>query len=129
MTSNNVITFPKPYEGPMINGKSVKEIHDNVEMMKQYHIQETVYNLAPLIFNHLEVSGFELVDEDDNMLSIRDGALILESIKSLLSKHYNIYHPFQTLSEHVFLDDEPGTLKIAESLNIEMIDPENKGEM
>src|SRR5210317_1554336 len=121
MYSNNVITFPKPYDGPLVNGRSAQEIHDNVEMMKQYHIQETIYNLAPLIFNHLEVSGFDLVDENDEMHSIRDGALILEAIKSLLSKHYEIYHPFQKLADNIFVEDknDPGTLKITESLNIE----------
>jgi hypothetical protein len=127
MNPNNVITFPKPYDGPLVNGRSAQEIHDNVEMMKQYHIKEAIYNLAPLIFNHLEVSGFDLVDENDEMHSIRDGALILEAIKSLLSKHYEMYHPFQKLADNIFVEDEndPGTLKITESLNIEMVEPEN----
>lgn len=122
MNANNVITFPKEYHGPRVNGLSANDINDNVNMMKTYHIEETIYNLAPIIFNHLEISGFDLVNDDDEF-AVKDGALILESIKSLLSKHYEIHHPFQNLAEAVFVEVEDGngnTLKIVENLNIEM---------
>lgn len=121
MNANNVITFPKEYHGPRVNGLSANDINDNINMMKTYHIEETIYNLAPIIFNHLEISGFNLVNDDDEF-AVKDGALILESIKSLLSKHYEIYHPFQNLAEAVFIEsgDDSNSLKIVENLNIEM---------
>lgn len=125
MDSNNVITFPKQYNGPLLNGLSAADIQENVNMMKEFHIQETIHNLAPIIFNHLEISGFMSEDNEDTF-EIKDGALILESIRSMLMKHYNIYHPFQKLAETVFEDhigEEGEILKIVETLNIEMIDP------
>jgi len=53
MNPNNVIKFPKEYEGPRINGLSAQDIQENVNMMKHFHIQETIANLAPMIFNNL----------------------------------------------------------------------------
>jgi hypothetical protein len=131
MNPNNVIQFPKQYEGPRINGLSAQDIQENVNMMKHFHIQETIANLAPMIFNNLEISGFELVDEEETF-AVKDGALIVEAIRSILCKHYGIFHPFQPLSEAVFEFDpeEEGALKIVDTLNIEMTETEiSKGDI
>lgn len=121
MSSNNVIAFPVEYSGPRVKGLSFKDIEDNVNMMKMFHIQETIFNLAPIIFNHLEISGFEMEENEEGSFEIRDGALMMEAIKSILCKHYDIYHPFQQLSEHIFEeDDEEDSLRIVENLNIVM---------
>jgi hypothetical protein len=40
MISNNVVTFPKPYSGPKQN-VTPENISHNLDMMKQFHIQET----------------------------------------------------------------------------------------
>lgn len=121
MNTNNVVQFPKQYEGPRVNGLSAQDIQENVNMMKEFHIQETIANLAPILFNHLEISGFELLD-DEETFAIKDGALIIEAIRSMLCKHYAIFHPFQPLSEAIFEPDpeEEGALKIVDTLNIEM---------
>jgi hypothetical protein len=121
MNTNNVVQFPKKYEGPRVNGLSAEDIQENVNMMKMFHIQETISNLAPIVFNHLEISGFDLFDEEESF-AIKDGALIIESIRSMLCKHYGVFHPFQPLSEAVFEPDpeEEGSLKIVDNLNIEM---------
>lgn len=125
MSSNNVIAFPLEYSGPRVKGLSFKDIEDNVNMMKMFHIQETIFNLAPIIFNHLEISGFEMEENEEGSFEIRDGALMMEAIKSILCKHYDIYHPFQQLSEHIFEeDDEEDSLRIVENLNIVMKPPE-----
>jgi hypothetical protein len=122
MISNNVIAFPKAFNGPR-NGDelSPEDISKNVDMMKQFHIQETISQLAPMIFNQLEVAGFQLSDEDEE-LDIKDGAFVIESLRSMMCKHYGIYHPFQEISENVFSPDEDdsGGLKIVDSLNIIM---------
>ena len=99
--NNNVLQFPKPYQGP--SKPTIEEIDDNIELMKYYHIQETVAALAPMIFNNLDVAGFYLT-EDENV-SVKDGAFILESIKSMMCKHMGLYHPFQTIAENVFSEE------------------------
>jgi hypothetical protein len=125
MNSNNVIKFPKEYGGPIIRGLSVSEIEENVNNTKLFHVQETVATLAPLIFNHFEISGFDLFDEGVDDEIVKDGALIVESIRSMLLKYYGLYHPFQQLSEHIFEPDdntetdiEAWNLKIVDELNI-----------
>jgi len=118
--SNNVIQFPKANSRMLNEVVAIEEITRNVEMMKLYHIQETIANLAPMIFNQLEVAGFSISDEE--VTDIKDGAFIVEALRSLMSKYYDIYHPFQQIAENVFTPDaeEIGALRIADSLNIEL---------
>lgn len=120
MIANNVVNFPKAYIGPK-EKVSAEDITRNLDMMKQFHIQETIANLAPLIFNHLDVSGFALLEEEaEEAQSIKDGAFVIEALRAIMCKHYGIYHPFQKLSEEIFYadEDEPEALRIVDSLNI-----------
>lgn len=120
MESNNVVVFPKPYHGPKGEIVTPEEVIKNVEMMKLYHIQETIGTIAPIIFNQLEVAGFNISDEETT--DIKDGAFIIEALRSMMCKYYGIYHPFQQISENVFSPDneEIGALRIADSLNLEL---------
>ena len=127
MNSNNVIVFPKENK----NFKkviSIDEIHHNVEMMNQYHIQETIANVVPIIFNHLEVAGFYLGNDDDenDLEQIRDMAFIIESLRSFMSKHYGIYHPFQKLTDNIFEEEltDEGALKVVDEISINLKDEE-----
>ena len=38
MQSNNVVMFPKPYNGPNVEVLSMEEINQNTDMMKHFHI-------------------------------------------------------------------------------------------
>jgi hypothetical protein len=126
MDSNNVVIFPKQNLNVKIPEFSMEEINRNVEMMKHYHIQETLSNLAPIIFNQLEIAGFNISDEEDE--DIKDGAFVVESLRSIMCKYYGIYHPFQKIADSVFVPDkeETGALKITDSLNIELKNISNK---
>lgn len=107
-TSNNIIKFPLMKKG---GSKQIEpeEIENNLTMIKYNHIGETLALIIPILFNNLELAGF-ISSEDDGEeyidLNIKDGALIVESIKSLLLKHYNIYHPFQDIASNVFEETE-----------------------
>ena len=118
--ANNVIQFPKSNSRKANEAVVLEDITRNVEMMKLFHIQETIANLAPMIFNQLEVAGFSVSDEE--VTDIKDGAFIVESLRSMMSKYYGIYHPFQQIAENVFTPDaeEIGALRIADSLNLEL---------
>lgn len=128
MISNNVVIFPKkniqvkpPDEYPNLN-----TIQNNVEMMRHYHIQETMSVLVPLIFNQLEIAGFHM--DDENLIDLKSGAFIIEGIRSLMCKSYDIYHPFQKVSDAIFVPDdeeeEENVLKITDSINIKLDDDE-----
>lgn len=118
--SNNIIQFPKANLRAPVEEIVLEDIARNVESVKHYHIQETISNLAPIIFNTLEVAGFGI--SDDETTDIKDGAFIIESLRSLMCKYYDIYHPFQQIAESVFSPDkeEEGALRIADSLCLEL---------
>lgn len=121
--SNNVVFFPKKH----VSGKDIKnleEIHYNLEMMHHYHIQETILNLAPIIFNNLDIAGFGLDEEVDQ--DIKDGAFVIEALRSLLCKYYGIYHPFQDIAENIFspTGEQEGVYKIVQKLNLKFKDSE-----
>ena len=116
MESNNVLIFPKKNE----NVKSFldqKEVEQNVQNIRLYHIQETMSEILPHIFAKLDLAGFDVSEESEFM---KDGAFIVESLRSFMCKYYGIYHPFQEIANSVFIpvEKEVNTLKISESLNL-----------
>jgi hypothetical protein len=118
--------FPKTNSNVKIPEASFEEINRNVEMMKHYHIQEAIANLAPIIFNQLEIAGFDISDDEDQD-NIKNGAFIVEALRSIMCKHYEIYHPFQKIAKNVFEPDaeEIGALRITNSLNLELKNDSN----
>jgi hypothetical protein len=117
---NNVVEFPFPNKN-LKNIKSLEEINSRIELMKHYHIQETIGNILPYVFNQLEVAGF-LVSDDDGGHDIKSSALIVESIRAFMCKQYGIFHPFQKISEEVFSIDseEETTLRIVDKLHLNL---------
>lgn len=130
---NNVIGFPKKIEGQDVTvnaqvdlTETKKKIDDNVEMMKLYHITQVLEFLGSLIFNQMEISGFSVLD--DNTDNIKDRALMLEAIRSVMNKQHGLYHPLQDVANNLLIevvpdeDDDPNEgqgFKMADSLNIE----------
>ena len=117
--SNNVVMFPRKNNKDPKN-VTFEDIQNNLTMAKHYHIQETIANLAPIIFNQLEISGFGLSENENE--SIKEGAFLIESLRSIMCKHYNMFHPFQQLSEHIFIPDleEEGALRIVDNINLNL---------
>jgi hypothetical protein len=114
--------FPK--HNPKVSdpkNKTFEEIQNNIIMARHYHIQETIGNIAPLIFNQLEVSGFSFPEETDDE-DIKEGAFLIESLRSMLCRYYDIYHPFQRIANKVFIPDEEeeGSLRIVDSLKLNL---------
>lgn len=86
-------------------------------------MQETLTNIIPMIFTNLDISGFALGDDDPKEdETLKDGALIVESIRSFMCKYYGIYHPFQKLAETIFEndDEDPESLNIVDTLNVKL---------
>ncbi len=125
MTSNNVVTFPKGKQDT--KGITLEDIQHNMDMMRHYHIQETIQNLVPMIFNQLDIAGFGLI-EDDVDHDIKDGALIVEALRSLMLKHYDMHHPFQQVAEAIFIPHpkEEGAYKIVNKLDLELKNVEDE---
>jgi hypothetical protein len=125
MPTNNVIVFPSKNK-QLVNAPTTDaEIALNVNQIRYNHINETLGAIVPIIFGNIELAGFDfLVDEGEVDPNLKDGALLVESLRSMLCKYYNIEHPLQEVAEELFVEQEDGSFELAESLMIEF---EQKG--
>lgn len=122
---DNIIQFPrKNGEEDRFLPTSEEEISSKVELLKYHHIHETLATVIPMLFANLEVAGFDCSDDTDE--NIKDGAFVVEAIRSILCKYHGIDHPFQEIAQNVFLPDidHEGMLKVVEELNIKFKDAE-----
>jgi len=120
-TSNNVIQFPSRGRNQQAPISDV-EIATNVNMVKFNHINETLNTIIPMLFNNMEIAGFSIIpEEEDDDENMKDGALVVEAVRSLLCKYYEIDHPFQKLSENLFEHVGDGSLSMVEKLDMELI--------
>jgi len=129
--NNNVIQFPKEkIQTPTQYDEKI--LSSNILDIKINHINEALMIILPSLFNNIDIAGFppsEAIGDDD----VKDINLIVESLRSLLCKYYDVKHPFQDLAENVFekeeetdeyaltkkLDLEFDTDKIGEDINIQ----------
>jgi hypothetical protein len=126
---DNIIPFPKNKivaEHP----RSVEEIDDRMLNLKNEHVNETLATVIPMLFSWLEVGGFDfsMLEEDQNMIDpfVKDGAFVVESVRSLLFKYYDMNHPFQKIADTVFIKDmeNEGVFNLVKKLDIELNDVE-----
>jgi hypothetical protein len=116
--ANNIITFPSKNNKQSLNPKTIEEISANMEMIKHVHIQETIETIAPILFEQISTAGFALDEEGKDELEIKIGAFIVESIRCLLLKHYDMEHPFHAIAENIFVYDNEETLTINKKFSI-----------
>jgi len=81
--SNNVIIFPKVRK--IVNPVTKEDIEELLEENKQYHIQQTIDFITPMLFSHLNIAGFI---PNQSEMAIKEGAFIVESIRSHMFTHY-----------------------------------------
>ncbi len=107
--SNNVLHFP-PRRGDVKHvslPQSIEEVEERLNDFKKYHVQEAIETIIPVLFNQIQVLGFEPSIDDEHY--VKDAALLVESIRSLMCKLYDIQHPLQLIAGSLFeLDGEDG---------------------
>ena len=114
--ANNVILFPRSKSSSSQFPKSIEEIEDNIDTVRQAHIQQTLEQVVPMLFDNLALAGFQTADE---MVFLKDGALVVEAARSFLNKIYGMTHPLQIIAENLFdkVDDE-GSLEVSTKVKI-----------
>lgn len=125
--TDNVIAFPSRGNPP----PSKERNKFDIEMVKIHHVNEALSTIIPMLFNNITIAGFDIVpDEDDDDDHLKDTALVVESIRSILYKHYDIKHPLQEVAEEFFVHQENGILSVANrlELNLEEYDKESAEE-
>jgi len=102
--SDNIIQFPgSTREVP----KNQEEVTQRVDNIKHLHIQEVLSTMVPIIFNQMATAGFDFIDDEETgeVNNVKDGAFLVEALRSIILKHYGIDHPMQTLAENLFNED------------------------
>lgn len=117
--SNNVIEFPRDKMGSPNRLPTAENVKENIDAVKMMHIQETISLIAPLLFQQLSMAGFE-IDDEDNEDSYKDSAFLIESLRSILFRYYELDHPFQKISENVFKSEENGLLSVVDTLQLNL---------
>jgi hypothetical protein len=113
--SDNIIPFPKKHNPNVIEPRSIEEVEESVDMVRHVHIQTTLEQVMPMLFENLAIAGFQPVDEND---FIKDGSFVVEAVRSFLNKIYCIDHPLQTIAEHIFTVNPDGSVEISEKTKI-----------
>jgi len=120
MPANNIIEFPN--KNKLLTGKpkDMIEVTLNVNQIRFNHINETLQAVVPMIFSNIELAGFDFIpNEDDEDPNIKDGALLVECLRSMLCKHYNIEHPLQRVAEELFIRQDDDSFTLADTLVID----------
>lgn len=116
----NIIQFPKKNLNQTTT-LTVETIKSNLDDVKLFHINETISAIIPGLLQQMALAGFDVTD-DESDVSIKDGAFLVEAMKSMLCRHHNIQHPFQKIAEEVFINQhEDGSLEIAEELSLNLV--------
>lgn len=119
---DNVIKFPKQNIRIADGPTDEAEVEDKILNLKHHHINETLSAMIPSIFAQIDASGFEFEDpEQQDFDDMKDGAFLVEAVRSLLCKYYGIDHPFQQLASNIFtaLDDGDNTVfKVVDKIDI-----------
>jgi hypothetical protein len=63
--------------------------------------------VATSLFENMKGAGIDVRAMD------KDVASVIEAIRSLLSAHYGLHHPFQRLAAELFRISESGDIKLA----------------
>jgi hypothetical protein len=118
MEIDNVIPFPRKRQSPLgeMAPQSMEEVEDTVDVVRQAHIQQTLEQVIPMMFDNLALAGFQPSDE---MVFLKDGALIVEAARSFLNKVYGMSHPLQIIADNLFVQlDSEGNLEVSDKVKI-----------
>lgn len=95
--TDNVIVFP----GVRFAGappQNIEEIADNVTQIRKDHVDGVMNDMIPDVINMFGAYGVDINDDK----YVKDVALVIESIKSLLHKQYNLDHSFHNMIDNIF---------------------------
>lgn len=118
METDNVIPFPRKRQSPLgdMEPQSIEEVEDTIDVIRQAHIQQTLEQVIPMMFDNLALAGFQPIDE---MVFLKDGALIVEAARSFLNKVYGMSHPLQIIADNLFVQiDGEGNLEVSDKVKI-----------
>lgn len=126
---DNIIFFPVERVTNLTPPRTIDEVHDRLNDVHLYHVQEAIDATIPKLFEMLEAAGFYPNEDADNIEScLKASALVCESIRSFLCTNYNIEHPLQHVSENLFYIDGDGDVQVFDNVKITLSKESDKNE-
>ena len=111
--SNNVIAFPKFRNST--TPPSVEEIYTNLNVLKQLHVDETMYLVSTMLLEQLAIAGFDYSAEDEGFAA-KETIFFLEALQALLMKKYDLTHPFHEIANKLFMTNDDKTINMREDI-------------
>ena len=94
--TDNVILFPGfKRESPP---QTLEEITDKVTQTRKEHVEGVLMDLIPDLIHMFGSYGLDVTSDE----YIKDVAMIMESIKSTISRQYHLEHPFHSMVDNIF---------------------------
>lgn len=107
--ANNILQFPNDRvksSSHLPTPTSFEQVGEKVDEFKNFHIQEAIETIIPVLFNQIQILGFE--PGEDEKEYVKDGALLVEAMRSFMCKLYDIHHPLQLVASSLFEEEEDG---------------------
>jgi hypothetical protein len=121
ITANNVIQFPSNRSQRVVKPSDSEALHDKLVNVKVDHIIDTIETVVPILFNNLNTAGFDFDDENSEKDPfVKDGSMVVETLKSMMCKYYGISHPLQKLAEKTFDETNDGTIELSKRVNVSL---------
>jgi hypothetical protein len=117
--ANNILHFPNDRvksSSHLPTPTSFEEVGDKVDDFKNFHIQEAIETIIPILFNQIHILGFEPSEDESDY--VKDGALLVEAMRSFMCKLYNIHHPLQLVASSLFEEHEDEGFVISDRVKI-----------
>ena len=117
--ANNILQFPIDRVKSLSHlpsPSSKEEVDEKVDEFKNFHIQEAIETIVPVLFNQIQILGFEPSDDENEY--VKDGAFLVEAIRSFMCKLYDIHHPLQLVASSLFEEDADERFVISDRVKI-----------
>jgi hypothetical protein len=93
---SNVVRFP--VERQNAPPQSIEEMQDSISIMRKEHVDNLMDMMIPSVLMLFETNGMDVETE----AYMKDSALVIESIKALMYKYYNLEHPLNFIADTCF---------------------------
>ena len=95
--TDNVILFPgfKRDDAPPQN---LDEILDKVTQTRKEHVASVMNDMIPDLIHIFGAYGVDINDDK----YVKDVAMVMDSIKAMVSRQYRLEHPFHNMIDNVF---------------------------
>ena len=99
---SNIIQFPREHCRPHL--VTSIDVNETRQILLKENADTVAQITVDFILNNFGAVGIHF-DFSENQLCMKDFALLIESLKSVLYKYYGIEHPMQIVAENAFTLD------------------------